>query len=127
MTLDGLVLRVGEGGKLSFRGTELTFKARGERPAGEPTVFEFREAPGFSTGDHIHSKIEEIFYVIEGEFEIRVGDRMLKARPGDFMLVPPKCAAWLWQSWECCGHNACRHLPRRGSRALLRGTRRNHG
>jgi quercetin dioxygenase-like cupin family protein len=50
---------------------------------------EFTAVPGFSTGDHVHSKIEEIFYVVEGEFTIRAGDRTLRAGPGDFVLVPP--------------------------------------
>jgi mannose-6-phosphate isomerase-like protein (cupin superfamily) len=49
----------------------------------------FTAAPGFNTGDHIHRQIEEIFYVVEGEFQIRAGDRALRPKPGDFVLVPP--------------------------------------
>src|SRR5713101_646682 len=55
-------------------GTELVFKAIGERKGGGPTVIEFIAAPGFSTGDHVHSKIEEIFYVVDGEFNLRSGE-----------------------------------------------------
>jgi quercetin dioxygenase-like cupin family protein len=72
-----------------LRGTQVAYKAEGERPGGGPTFLEFTAAPGFNTGDHIHSRIEEIFYIVEGEFQIRAGDRLLRAKPGDFVLVPP--------------------------------------
>ena len=30
--------------------------------------------------------------MVEGEFQIRAGDRVLRANPGDFVLVPPGVA-----------------------------------
>ena len=89
MSVEAIVLQSGEGKTLSLRGTQLAFKAVGNRPGGGPTVLEITAAPGFSTGDHVHSKIEEIFYVVEGEFQIRAGDRSFTAHAGDFVLVPP--------------------------------------
>ena len=89
MSVEAIVLQTGEGKTLSLRGTQVAYKAVGDRPGGGPTVLEFIAAPGFSTGDHVHSKIEEIFYVVEGEFQIRAGDRLLAAHAGDFVLVPP--------------------------------------
>lgn len=65
-----MYLPPGEGETASLRGTEVVFKATGEREGGGPTVIEFIAAPGFSTGDHVHSKVEEIFYVIDGEFNL---------------------------------------------------------
>lgn len=92
MTVEALVLQAGEGKTLSLRGTGVAYKAAGVRPGGGPTVLEFSVAPGFNTGDHIHSQIEELFYVIEGRVQIRVGERLLQAQPGDFVLVPPGVA-----------------------------------
>ena len=89
MSVEAIVIQSGGGKTLSLRGTEIAYKAEGERPGGGPTFFEFIAAPGFSTGDHIHSKIEEIFYVVDGEFQIRAGDRSITAHSGDFVLVPP--------------------------------------
>jgi quercetin dioxygenase-like cupin family protein len=89
MSVEAIVIQAGEGKVLSLRGTQVAYKAEGERPGGGPTVLEVTAAPGFSTGDHIHSRIEEIFYVVEGQFQIRAGDRVLRAGPGDFVLVPP--------------------------------------
>lgn len=92
MTVEALVLHAGEGKAVSLRGTGVAYKAAGVRPAGGPTVLEFAVAPGFNTGDHVHSTIEEIFYVVEGRAQIRVGERLLQAQPGDFALVPPGVA-----------------------------------
>ena len=89
MSVEAIIIQAGEGKALSLRGTEVAYKAEGDRPGGGPTFLEFTAAPGFSTGDHVHSRIEEIFYVVEGQFQIRAGDRMLRAGPGDFVLVPP--------------------------------------
>ena len=89
MSAEAIVLQAGEGKTLSLRGTQVAYKAAGERPGGGPTVLEFTAVQNFSTGDHIHSKIEEIFYVVEGECQIRAGDRLLTAHAGDFVLVPP--------------------------------------
>ena len=89
MSLEAIVIQAGEGKAVSLRGTRVAYKAEGERPGGGPTVLELTAAPGFNPGDHVHSRIEEIFYVVEGEFQIRAGDRMLRARPGDLVLVPP--------------------------------------
>jgi quercetin dioxygenase-like cupin family protein len=92
MTVEALVLQAGEGKTLSLRGTGVAYKAEGARPGGGPTVLEFSVAPGFNTGDHVHSQIEELFYVIAGRVQIRVGERLLQAHPGDFVLVPPGVA-----------------------------------
>lgn len=78
--------------KVALRATEVTYKAVEQRAGGGPTVLEFAVAPGFSTGDHVHSTIEEIFYVVDGEVQIRTGDQLLRAQKGDFVLVPPGVA-----------------------------------
>jgi len=92
MSIEQLYLPPGGGETLSLRGTELVLKATGEREGGGPTVIEFIAAPGFSTGDHVHSKIEEILYVVDGEFNLRSGEWAGRAGPGSFVRVPPRTA-----------------------------------
>lgn len=92
MSLDHLFLAPSEGETASLRGTEVVFKATGARDGGGPTVVEFIAAPGFSTGDHVHGEIEEIFYVLDGEFTIRAGDQTNRVGPGSFVRVPPRLA-----------------------------------
>jgi quercetin dioxygenase-like cupin family protein len=78
----------GEGATVSFRGTNLTFKVRGDQAATASWV-EFEAAPGFDTGLHVHHNLEETYYVLEGEFELRAGDHTRNGGPGTVMLVPP--------------------------------------
>ena len=93
MSVEAIVIEGGTAGKaVSLRGTDVVYKAEGVRPGGGPTILEFHPAPGFSTGDHVHGTIEEIFYVVEGEVRVRVGDRTVIGRPGDFVIVPPGVA-----------------------------------
>lgn len=89
MSIEAIVIEASTGKAVSLRGTRVAYLAEGERPGGGPTILEFTTAPGFSTGDHIHGSIEEAFYVVEGEVQIRAGDRTVQARPGDFVLIPP--------------------------------------
>ncbi len=95
---EGRVLGSGEGREVNLRGTIVGFKATGQRSAAGPTVLELVTAPGFNTGAHVHSKIEELMYVVEGEFEFRLGDRMLNCGPGSFVEVPPGVAHALGNS-----------------------------
>jgi quercetin dioxygenase-like cupin family protein len=92
MSIEQVYLTPGEGETASLRGTEVIFKATGEREGGGPTVIEFIAAPGFSTGDHVHSKVEEIFYVIDGDFNLRCGEWSGRTGPGSFVRVPPGVA-----------------------------------
>lgn len=92
MSVEAIVIEAATGKAVSLRGTRVGYLAEGERPGGGPTILEFTTAPGFSTGDHVHGSIEEAFYVVSGEVEIRAGDRVVRARPGDFVLIPPGVA-----------------------------------
>ncbi|MCP2169742.1 cupin domain-containing protein [Goodfellowiella coeruleoviolacea] len=41
---------------------------------------------------HHHRNAAEMFFVIEGGLDVLVGDRVVTARAGDFLLVPPGMA-----------------------------------
>ncbi|HTX16485.1 MAG TPA: cupin domain-containing protein, partial [Candidatus Baltobacteraceae bacterium] len=53
------------------------------------SLFEFYAAPGFDTGAHYHTRIEEYFYILEGELDLRLGDREFRAGPGTLVFVCP--------------------------------------
>jgi uncharacterized RmlC-like cupin family protein len=47
---------------------------------------------GSSTGPHHHGPLESVIFIISGNAIMRWGDRLefiIKAGPGDFLLVPP--------------------------------------
>jgi len=37
---------------------------------------------------HVHKTHSETVYVLEGEGEMRLGDKQIKVKPGDFIFIP---------------------------------------
>lgn len=87
--LSEIVLGPGEGRGVALAGHRVTFKAVGSDTQGQVGIFEFENAPhAVGAGRHLHREMEEMFYVLEGAVEISVGDRVIDAKPGAFVLVP---------------------------------------
>jgi oxalate decarboxylase/phosphoglucose isomerase-like protein (cupin superfamily) len=105
---DGLVLPPGRGRTIVTPAQRVTFKVTGEH-ARAASSFEVEVPPGFDVGAHVHTRSEELFYVLEGEldvlaFEPRVrtpdswrewesaaGQGCVRATAGTVILVPPGC------------------------------------
>src|ERR687885_2213480 len=85
----GVLLEPGEGRSVSLRGTEVVFKVQSDQAAGASCV-EFVAAPGFDTGLHVHERLEETWYILDGEIEFRVGDDTFDAAAGGSVFVPPR-------------------------------------
>ncbi len=83
-----VLLAPGDGHSVLLRGSKVTFKVRSDQADGASCA-EFAAAPGFDTGLHLHRKLEEAFYVLDGELELRAGDQAHRAGPGALMFVPP--------------------------------------
>jgi quercetin dioxygenase-like cupin family protein len=50
--------------------------------------FETLDPPGTFVPLHIHPKQDEFIWVIEGTFDLQLGDQKLQARPGDLVRMP---------------------------------------
>jgi quercetin dioxygenase-like cupin family protein len=87
MSLEALVYESDAGETLSLRGTKLRVLSTAATSVGAST-FEFTAAPGWDTGSHLHGAIEEQFYVVDGEMELRAGDELIVGRSGTFVSVP---------------------------------------
>jgi quercetin dioxygenase-like cupin family protein len=87
---ESVISTAGEGDSVSLRETEVTYKVSSDQAAGA-SCLEFAAAPGFDTGLHVHKKLEETFYVLEGEFELQVGEVVRRGPPGTLMFVAPGC------------------------------------
>jgi len=79
----------GEGDAVSLRGTEVTFKLKSDEAEGA-SLTEWVAAPGFDTGLHVHQRLEETWYVLDGELEFRLGDEVFIAAAGACVFVPPQ-------------------------------------
>jgi quercetin dioxygenase-like cupin family protein len=80
--VDGpIALRPGEGGGVKV-----------DRP--ELALLEITFDPGSGVDPHFHKAHSDSFYVLEGAIEFHVGDEVLHATPGAYVLAPPNVVHW---------------------------------
>jgi quercetin dioxygenase-like cupin family protein len=84
----GHAVAAGDGERLWIVGDTMTFKATGESTGGSLVLIENLTAPGGGPPPHIHTNEDEFFSVLDGTFEIRIGDEVHALRPGGFAYVP---------------------------------------
>lgn len=102
---DGVMLGPGEGERIVGGALDATVKVTTSEPALMST-FEMVIPPGYDVGAHLHTRGEEIFYVVEGELDLLAfdpidrsnedwhlweslaGKRYLHGTAGAFMFVP---------------------------------------
>jgi quercetin dioxygenase-like cupin family protein len=81
-------IAAGAGERIWIVGDTLTIKATGATTGGALALFEVDAAPGGGPPPHTHEHEDEVFYVLDGTFEILLGDERVTAGPGDVAFVP---------------------------------------
>ena len=71
-----------------YNGSLMTFLATGEETQGKFALIEAVSRKGNDPPPHIHRREDEIFYVLEGEVVVSVGDRTIKGTPGTMIFLP---------------------------------------
>jgi quercetin dioxygenase-like cupin family protein len=84
---DGYTMAAGDGERLWIVGDTMTLMATGESTGGRLLLLENLTAPGGGPPPHIHTHEDEFFYVLDGTFEIRIGDDVHAVGPGGFAYV----------------------------------------
>lgn len=87
-TTSGYAALAGEGERIWIVGDTMTLKATSESTGGSLVLLENVTAPGGGPPPHIHMREDEFFYVLDGTFEIRIGDDVHGLGPGGFAFVP---------------------------------------
>jgi mannose-6-phosphate isomerase-like protein (cupin superfamily) len=87
-TTTGYAVAAGDGERLWIVGDTMTLKATGESAGGSLVLLENLTAPGGGPPPHVHTREDEFFYVLDGTFEIRIGDELHALGPGGFAYVP---------------------------------------
>lgn len=55
----------------------------------QQSLAEARVAPGCSTAPHYHPRTEEVYYILEGTGQMRLGEETRVVGPGDAIAIPP--------------------------------------
>ena len=87
-TNEGHAVPEGEGERIWIVGDTMTLKATEETTGGSLVLLENLTAPGGGPPPHIHTREDEFWYVIEGTFEIRIGEEVHALGPGGFAYAP---------------------------------------
>lgn len=87
-TPNDLLMKPGQGTSLSVVGDILTFKAVSEDTNGQYTLIELRVDPKMGPPPHICHRVDEAFYIQEGELEFQLGNQTVIATPGTFLYSP---------------------------------------
>ena len=77
-----------EAEKLNVLGTEMVIKADGESTGGAMAVVEATVPAKHGPPLHVHSREDELFYVIDGQFRIWHGDEQMEVSSGEVAFLP---------------------------------------
>lgn len=67
---------------------EIVYLAVAEDTGGAYSVFENKMAPGAGPPMHVHTREDEAFYVLDGSFDVQIGERSYAATRGWFGFGP---------------------------------------
>jgi quercetin dioxygenase-like cupin family protein len=85
--MDSGILNAGVGQAVWVVGDHYTIKASGEDTGGAFALIEVLVPPQSGPPPHVHSREDEAFYVVEGEFEVHVDNQRLTAGPGAWVTL----------------------------------------
>lgn len=90
-------IAAGEGEAFWWKGgSKIVFKANAADSAGQYALTEALIEPGSGVNPHMHPTEHELFYMLQGSIDVRVGRHAFKAREGDFIAIPPQVPHEFW-------------------------------
>ena len=99
------ILQPSEGPSMRIFGNiDFIVKVSSEQSGGEFTLLYNTNPAGTFLPPHIHSKEDETFYVLDGEYEFYVAGKVLKAGPGSTVFAPRGIAHAFKVVSETAGH-----------------------
>lgn len=87
-TVTPIITAAGTGTTWNVVGDRVICKISGEQTNGAYAVIEEISPPRSGPPLHLHRSTDEIFYVVEGEFEVVCGERTFSAPQGTVFAVP---------------------------------------
>ncbi len=92
------VLTPQEGKSVWLGGLGVDFKLAAEQTAGAFSIVELPIDPGILVPPHTHTREDEFSYVLEGEVGARIGDQVLQATPGCYIIKPRGILHTFWNA-----------------------------
>lgn len=83
-----LLIRSGEGVTFDILGIPTVAKFNADDTSGAYLLSEQIVPPGMGVPPHVHTREDEIFFVLDGEVEFLAGERVIIGRAGDIVHAP---------------------------------------
>jgi mannose-6-phosphate isomerase-like protein (cupin superfamily) len=83
-----IITAAGTGTTWNVVGDNITCKVSGDQTQGAYAVVEEMSPPQGGPPLHLHSRTDEIFYILEGEYQVVCGNRTFNAPQGTVFVVP---------------------------------------
>ncbi len=83
-----ILMDAGGGHTFTMLGTSMRFMATAASTGGRYAVIEQVTPPGWGPPRHVHSREDEIFYILEGSYELHVGDERRVVSAGASAILP---------------------------------------
>lgn len=87
-TKTAIVIQTGQGRQMNVLGHAVTIKLSEPETGGAYYVFELVTPPGHGIPPHVHKNEDEVIQVIEGEYEIQLGEQIFQAKAGAVIHFP---------------------------------------
>ena len=104
------VVPPGAGTRLRLRAADVRIKSSAESSSGVLTCVETADPPGFVAQSHIHHTATEAFYVLEGVYEFRSGEKETSCAAGSFVFVE-RGAVHGYRAGDQGGRHLIMYLP----------------
>lgn len=82
------VSKPGQGERLNFMGQVSLVRATGDQTGGVLSLTETRTPKGGGPPRHVHSREDEAYFVLDGEYSFTIGDETTVCPPGTFVFAP---------------------------------------
>src|SRR6266480_6957806 len=92
------VIAPGEGKTVKLFGVRFSYKVESADSGGSLAVLEVEIPARTLVKPHSHSREDEFSVVLEGTVGIRVGDRVLEAGPGSYLVKPRGIPHAMWKA-----------------------------
>ena len=92
------------GDRVNILGIPMLIRVRGRDTGGVVGVAESFDVPGGGPPPHIHTREDELFEVLEGEYEFTVGDKSFLAKKGTTIFAPKGIP----HTYRCLGESSGR-------------------
>lgn len=73
---------------IEFEGQDIAVLLSGEDTAGQMAICEVAAQPGSGATNHHQTSEEEYWYILEGDWEVKTGEKAQTVGPGDMVLIP---------------------------------------